>query len=65
MIVGYIGRNTPSKPDRTSVLMALGGQVSPGGDFIYLPGDQLPAMLAHLAHEWNPVTREPEWFIAR
>ncbi len=59
-MAGYIGINNSNKPDRTSFLQALGGVLSPNGDFIYIPGE-LPQCLQHLSHEWQPVKRLPEW----
>jgi len=61
MTQGFIGINNSNKPDRLAVLQALGGVLSPDGGFIFLPGAELPQCLQHLADEWQPVKRLPEW----
>ena len=58
---GFIGTHNPNKPDRLSVLQAIGGVLSPDEGFIFLPGAELPQCLQHLSHEWRPVKRLPEW----
>ena len=60
-MVGYIAIHNPNKADRLAVLQALGGVLSPDEGFIFLPGAELPQCLQHLAHEWQPVKRLPEW----
>ena len=61
MIQGFIGTHNPNKPDRLAVLKAIGGVLSPDGGFIFLPGEELPKCLQHLADEWQPVPQVPEW----
>lgn len=61
MIVGFIGTHSPDRLERLAVLQALGGVLSPEGEFIFLPGADLPSILRRVRNEWQPVNCRPSW----